>query len=146
VAIAAFFRSRLSSEDLGNEVRTRIYPNDLDLNLHVNNGRYLTLCDLGRVDMFVRSRLAHVMLRNKWIPVVTDVTMSFIKPLRLFDRIRIVSVVSHWDDKYFYSSHKIYRADTLVSEGTSKALIVSRGSGRLAPAEVVEAVNSYVRD
>ena len=144
VFIAALFRSRLTSDNLDNEVVTRIYPNDLDINLHVNNGRYLTLCDLGRIDMFVRSGLARVMLKNRWIPVVSGVTMKFIKPLRVFDRIRIVSEVSHWDEKYFYSNHMIYRGDVLVSEGTSKALVVSRRSGRLSPAEVVDAVNQQL--
>ena len=33
-------------------VRSRVFPNDLDLNMHVNNGRYLTFADLGRVDWF----------------------------------------------------------------------------------------------
>jgi hypothetical protein len=33
----------------------RVWPNDLDLNLHVNNGRYLALADLGRIHWFVRT-------------------------------------------------------------------------------------------
>lgn len=140
----ALLRSRLTSDSLINEVVTRIYPNDLDINLHVNNGRYLTLCDLGRIDLFIRSGLAVVMIKNKWIPVVGSVTMKFIKPLYLFDRIRIVSRVSHWDAKYFYSIHMVYRDDELVSEGTSKALVVSRKAGRLTPAEVIESVNKHL--
>ena len=30
-------------------VALRVWPNDLDLNLHVNNGRYLALADIGRL-------------------------------------------------------------------------------------------------
>jgi len=29
-------------------VYLRVWPNDLDLNIHVNNGRYLALADIGR--------------------------------------------------------------------------------------------------
>ncbi len=116
-------------------------PNDLDINLHVNNGRYLTLCDLGRIDLFLRSGLARVMLKEKWFPVVGNVTMTFIKPLHVFNRIRISSTVTHWDEKYFYSTHTIYRGDVVVSTGTSKSLVVSRLSGRVTPDVVIGTVN-----
>ncbi|MDC0434241.1 thioesterase family protein [bacterium] len=36
---------------------TIVLPNDLDLTMHMNNGRYLTICDFNRVDLFVRSGL-----------------------------------------------------------------------------------------
>ena len=32
-------------------INLRVWPNDLDVNLHVNNGRYLTLADLGVVTL-----------------------------------------------------------------------------------------------
>ncbi len=144
VYLRATFRTRITSENLHNEVTTTIYPNDLDINLHVNNGRYLTLCDLGRIDLFLRSGLAKVMLKEKWFPVVGNVTMTFIKPLHVFNRIRIASTVTHWDEKYFYSTHTIYRGDVVVSEGTSKSLVVSRLSGRVTPEVVIETVNRAV--
>ena len=37
------------------ELRLRMLPTDLDLNGHMNNGRYLTLVDLGLVTVFIRS-------------------------------------------------------------------------------------------
>jgi len=38
-----------STDDVS-RVHARVWPTDLDLSLHVNNGRYLTLMDLGRSD------------------------------------------------------------------------------------------------
>ena len=35
-------------------IHARVLPTDLDLNLHLNNGRALTLMDLGRVDLMLR--------------------------------------------------------------------------------------------
>ena len=32
----------------------RVWPNDLDTNAHMNNGRYLTLMDLGRFDLMTQ--------------------------------------------------------------------------------------------
>ncbi len=33
----------------------RVLPNDLDPSLHMNNGRYLAIMDLGRIDLLIRS-------------------------------------------------------------------------------------------
>ena len=35
----------------------RVWPGDLDLNVHMNNGRYLTVMDLGRLDLMARTGL-----------------------------------------------------------------------------------------
>jgi hypothetical protein len=33
----------------------RVLPGDLDVNVHLNNGRYLALMDLGRFDLLIRA-------------------------------------------------------------------------------------------
>jgi len=143
VILNARRREVITEDNMGNEIVTTIMPNDLDLNLHVNNGRYMTLCDFNRVDLFVRSGLAAIMIKNKLAPIVAEHTMTYIKPLRVFSRIRITMQVTHWDEKYFYAVHKFYRGEQAVAEGTSKALVVSRKDGRLAPVQVVKMVNAY---
>ena len=47
----------------------RVLPNDLDLNGHMNNGRYLTLIDLMLVEYFVRIGFARVLLKRGWRPM-----------------------------------------------------------------------------
>ena len=42
----------------------RVWPHDLDTSLHMNNGRYWTLMDLGRADLMIRSGLWPSILRN----------------------------------------------------------------------------------
>ena len=143
VMLMARRRKVITEDNLNNEVTTTIMPNDLDLNLHVNNGRYMTLCDFNRVDLFVRSGLASIMIKNKLAPVVAEHTMTYIKPLRVFNRIRITMKITHWDEKYFYATHTFYRGEKTVAEGTSKSLVISRKEGRLTPAQVISMVNEY---
>ena len=45
---------RLGLLDTGS-LHMRVWPTDLDVLMHMNNGRYLSLMDLGRVDLLVRS-------------------------------------------------------------------------------------------
>lgn len=49
-------------------LRLRVLPNDLDYNLHVNNGRYLMLMDLGRLDLVVRLGIIGELRRRRWNP------------------------------------------------------------------------------
>jgi acyl-CoA thioesterase FadM len=62
--INSFFKPKLPVEKPKNSLRLRVLPNDIDINLHMNNGRYLTICDLTRVDMFIRTGLAKTMLQE----------------------------------------------------------------------------------
>ena len=143
VLFRAYKRTVLTPENLKNEINTIVLPNDLDLNLHMNNGRYMTFCDFNRVDLFVRTGLAKLMVKNGWAPIVAHHTMTYLKPLSVFTRVKVTMEITHWDDKYFYSNHVFYKRGTKIAEGTSKSLVISKKEGRLAPAEIVEQVKSY---
>jgi acyl-CoA thioesterase FadM len=117
----------------------RVLPNDLDLNFHMNNGRYLSICDLNRVDLFIRSGLLQVMIRRRWIPVIAEQTIKYKKTLGLFERYDVIVEVTHWDDKYFYMTHTFSNAERVIAEGTSRGVVKSR-DGVVSPAEVIAAV------
>src|SRR4051812_43699660 len=78
----------------------RVRPSDCDLNLHVNNGRFLTLMDLGRIDHAGRSGLIGLFRRERWNPVAAGATIRFRRELRLGSRYRIVTRVVGWDDDW----------------------------------------------
>lgn len=142
IILKAFRRPILPLENICNDVRVRIYPNDLDINFHVNNGRYLTLCDLNRVDMFVRSGLAAVMFKHKWSPVIAEHSMTYIKPVNLFDVVTIHSKIKHWDEKFIYSDHWFEREGKVVAQGHSKALVISR-KGSVPTEQVLRALEIH---
>lgn len=69
-------------------VRMRVWPHDLDLYGHVNNGRFLTLMDLGRTDWSVRSGALKVFQGAGWKPVVAAEAIRFrrsLLPLRSYE-------------------------------------------------------------
>ncbi len=75
----------------------RVLPTDLDTSGHLNNGRYLTLMDFGRLDVMVCSGLWRAVLRHKWTPVASAVTIRFRRELRLFQRFEIATRIVAWD-------------------------------------------------
>src|SRR5471030_774123 len=105
ILISSFFRNRLPIGKATSEFNMLTFPNDLDINLHVNNGRYLTLCDLNRVDLFIRTGLARVMLKEGWMPIVAEHTMVYRKSLGAFRKFQARLEVTHWDEKYFFMQH-----------------------------------------
>ena len=136
----SFLRERLPIGKTHSRLTLRVLPNDLDLNFHMNNGRYLTICDLSRMDLFIRTGLARSMFRRKWMPIIAEHTMAYKKPLGLFVRYDVLLEVTHWDEKYFYMKHSFRIADRVVAEGTSKGCIYARGDGVVSPETVIAAV------
>jgi acyl-CoA thioesterase FadM len=63
----------------------------------LNNGRYLTLMDLGRLDVMVRSGLWREVLRHKWTPIASAITIRFQRELRPFQKFRLDTKLLCWD-------------------------------------------------
>ncbi|MBZ4416582.1 thioesterase family protein [Myxococcus sp. RHST-1-4] len=128
-------------EALVSTLEQRVLLNDLDLNLHMNNGRFLTVCDLNRVDLFIRTGLAALMVKNKWAPIIVRHTMDYRKSLAPFQKYSVSMTISRWDEKYFYATHQFISKGKVVAEGESTAVILGR-QGVVPPAQVIEAVNA----
>ena len=60
----------LDFRDVG-RLRLRVLPNDTDILRHVNNGIYLSLMDLGRMDLMIRSGRWQQLSGLGWPPVAT---------------------------------------------------------------------------
>ena len=140
VYILSLFRPRIAPGNMASELTLRVLPNDLDLNFHMNDGRYITLCDLNRIDLFIRTGLMRSMFKRGWIPVIAEHTMSYKRPLNLFDRYVVKTEVTHFDEKYFYMNHAFIRDERVVAAGTSKSCVYARGLGVVSPADAMAAV------
>lgn len=95
-------------------VHLRAWPNDLDLNLHVNNGRYLALADIGRIDWFVRTGVLKVARTQKAFPVIGDAIAKFRHDLRLFQAFEIHTRLIGWDRKWGFLEHRFVREDRVI--------------------------------
>lgn len=123
-------------------VRSRALPNDLDFNMHVNNGRYLSFADLGRVDWFVRTGCLQVARKQKAIPVIGDATARFIRQLKAFDRFYVETRLLGWNHKWAFLEHKIFDSQDRLA-----AIVVIRGmfwskKGGIPPTELLDATGN----
>lgn len=118
-------------------VSFRVWPSDLDTNRHLNNGRYLTLMDLGRWDLLTRMGLGRHVMRRRWAPVVAAATIRFRRSLDPFQRYDLRSRVVGWDERSFYLGQTFERGGTVHAHALVRAAILGP-AGRVAPQEVVD--------
>jgi acyl-CoA thioesterase FadM len=112
---------------------------DLDINFHMNNGRYLTLMDLGRVDLLLKCKMFWKLLLNGYYPVVTSEAIKFKQSLEPFDSFDLLTFIESWDEKDFYMLQTFSRKNKIVAEGYIKARFKKRGrSGSLSTSEIFE--------
>ncbi|MFC1839363.1 acyl-CoA thioesterase [Thermodesulfobacteriota bacterium] len=105
ILVASFFKPRLPIQKPKNILNFRVLPNDVDININMNNGRYLTICDLSRVDMFIRTGIAKTIIMERWKSVISEHTMKIKKPLNLFQKYELKMEEISWDDKSFHMLH-----------------------------------------
>ena len=129
-------RLRLLDEDT---LHMRVWPHDIDLNLHLNNARYLAVMDYARTHLLARTRLLEHLIRARWTPLVGAVWMTYRRSLPLFARFTIASRLTCWDEKWFYLEQTFIGRDGLAAVGWVKA-VLRDPNGNLEPQRVLETI------
>jgi acyl-CoA thioesterase FadM len=120
-------------------IRMRVWPNDIDLNLHMNNARYLSVMDYARTHLLARTGLLQHIVRSRWQPLVGAVWMTYRRSLPLFSVFTLASRLVCWDDRWFYIEQTFTVRSGLAAIGWVKgALRDARGS--VNPQKVLEAI------
>jgi acyl-CoA thioesterase FadM len=103
----ARFRGRLQPPLDTSALPFRVMPHDLDTSLHMNNGRYWTLMDLGRTDLMLRMGLWRAVLKNGWTPIVSAGKIRFRRELRLWRAFTLKSRILCWAETWAVIEHRI---------------------------------------
>ncbi len=98
-----------------------VNPFDLDTNMHMNNGRYLSIMDLGRFDMLIKPRVFWKLIRAGYYPVVVSESIRFRKSLSLGQRFYIKTEIESWDEKDFYIKQIFYVKSNLKIKSNLKS-------------------------
>lgn len=118
----------------------RVLPTDLDVNLHLNNGRYHQLIDVNRLEWLVRTRILQAALARRWKPVLGGTLIQFRREMKLWQSGRLRTGLLGWDERWFYLEHVVStREGKVVAQGLAKAAFRGRG-GWVPTASVREAV------
>ncbi len=114
------------------------WPWDLDMWAELNNGRTLTLFDLGRIPLANRTGLIGILRQKRWGITVAGNTVRYRRRVRAFDRLEMHSRCIGWDDKFFYMEQSMWKAGECSSHMLIRSAVTSP-NGIVPPAEVLAA-------
>jgi len=132
----ARFKSKIHPFDQA-RVSMRVWPNDLDLNMHANSGRYVSFMDIGRVDLLARMRLLRKVTSLGWRPLVGGMMITYRKSLQPFERFTVKSRILCWDEKWFYFEHIITNAKGDLAAIANVRGLLRGPEGNIPPQELI---------
>src|ERR1041384_154221 len=117
-----------------------VWPPDLDVLLHVNNGVYLSMLDVARVDLMLRSGVAGRLRQRGFYPVVAAETIRFRRSLQLFQVFEVETKIIGWDEKAFIIQHHFLRHGQLMADALVRSRFLKRKGGTGRTQELLEVV------
>ncbi len=102
-------------------------PWDMDLFMEMNNGRVLTLYDIGRFVLAVRTGLNKILSKNKWGLVVAGSTVRYRKRVRMFDKVTMRTQIAAYDERWIYITQSMWVGGEPASSVLLRTGITSKG-------------------
>ena len=130
------FRGRLNVTDVGRR-NFRVWPTDLDIFAHMNNGIFLTLQDTARFDLMLRSGVWQLWKNLGWYPVVVAASITYRKSLTPWQSFAIETKLIGADDQAFYVDQRFVVGDEVYSRSIVRIRLLKRSRGIVTPAEAL---------
>ncbi len=119
-------------------ITLRVWPSDLDTYMHMNNGVYLTLMDIGRFDQGLRTGFWQKWKKLGWYPIVVNSTITYRKSLEPWQKFDIETKVIGWDEIAYYIEQRFVRNGEIYARAIMRGRFLKRSWGVLTPDEVME--------
>ncbi|QJU55534.1 acyl-CoA thioesterase [Herbiconiux sp. KACC 21604] len=132
------FRSRLDVWDVSS-TPFRVIPTDLDVLRHMNNGVYLSLLDIARLDLMQRSGTWPLLQSWGWYPVVVAETISFRRSLQLWQRFEVESRLLGFDQRSVLMEQRFVVRGEIYARAFIRARFLKR-SGGIVPMDELRAL------
>lgn len=117
--------------------KCRVNLLDLDFNMHMNNGRYLSIMDLGRFDLMLKSKIFWKIFKQGYYPVVSSQSIRFKKSLGFFMSFDLVTLIESWDERNLYIHQQFIKNDVIYAEGYVKTRFRQRGRKESVPTKEI---------
>ena len=113
------------------------WPWDLDIWLELNNGRAMTLYDLGRSMNAQRVGLIGAISRRRWGMTMAGSTVRFRRRIRGFERFEMRSRAVCWDDKFIYLEQSMWKKNGECASHVMFRSAITNAHGIVPPAKVL---------
>ena len=108
-------------------------PVDLDVWMELNNGRTLTLYDLGRIPLVRRVGILDMLKQNGWSFTIAGCSVRYRKRVTVFNKLEMRSKIVGYDARFLYIVQSMWHK----GEATSSALLRLAVTGNgIVPSDV----------
>ncbi len=112
---------------------------DIDANIHMNNVKYLKYMERGRVEQMIATPWLKEMHSRGVKALIANTEISYVKELKPFQRFKVETRISSWDDKYIYMEQLFTYKRTVFTAAVIRMAIVSIHTGkRVSPAQIMQ--------
>ncbi len=136
---------RIHVHDVG-RIHFRVLPTDLDVLGHMNNGVYLSIMDLGRMDLLQRSGVWSRFAKAGFYPVIANETISFRKSLLPWQRFTIETRIVGYDAKAVYIEQRAVVKGEVYAQAIVRGRFVRKSGGTVSLAEIIEVTGADTSD
>jgi YbgC/YbaW family acyl-CoA thioester hydrolase len=120
----------------------RVWPSDLDVLRHMNNGKYLSIMDLARIDFLQRTGIAAKFKRAGLFPIVTKSCMRYRRSLTLWQSFTIETAFVAANETEFFISQRFMRQQKCVAYGMIQGRMMHGKRGSIPTAETLSIAGS----
>ena len=117
----------------------RCWPQDIDHYLEMNNGRILSILDIGRTGLAARVGLITALRQNHWGLTIAGSSLRYRKRIRPFVKFRTLSRCIGWDHRFFYIEQSIWIGDDCAVQALYRSAVTNE-NGIVPPQDVFAAV------
>ncbi len=116
------------------------WPWDIDMWAELNNGRSLTLYDLGRIPLAIRIGLARVLRERGWGMTMAGAVVRWRRRVRTFETVEIHSRCVGWDERFIYIEQSMWKKNGDCASQVYYRSAITGPSGIVPTAEVAAAL------
>lgn len=120
-------------------IHFRVNLFDIDLYPELNNGRHLTLMDLGRYDFGLKVGLFNVLKEQNWGLMVAGNFTRYRRRITLFQKFELHTELVGYDEKWYYFYQQTVKNGITHSSALIRTAVTSK-SGIVPAAKVAEAM------
>ncbi len=137
VVVKSKFQEKLSFDtEYTDSVSLIVLPQDIDPFMELNNGRYVTLLDLGRFSLGAKVNMGNFLKKNNWSLTIVGTYNEYRHRLRLFQRFILKTKIIGYDENWFYFFQKVERRGKTHMASVVKFTYTSK-EGLVLPKEVI---------
>lgn len=107
-------------------INQRVWLSDIDVYPELNNGRHLTMMDLGRYEYGRRVGLFKLLRKHNWGLMVAGNFTRYRRRLKFMQRYQIHTKVVAYDERWIYFYQTTQRKDTIHSSALIRTAVTSK--------------------